>query len=48
MTLEIPNDVLERSGLTQQELLIELAWLLFDKGEACLRARRPFGRSLSG
>ena len=39
MTINIPDDILERTGLTEREVLVELACRLFDmdkiaKGEA--------------
>jgi predicted HTH domain antitoxin len=44
MTLTIPDDILQRAGLTEREVLIELACRLFDaerigKGEATTLCR---------
>lgn len=33
MTLTIPNEILERAGLTEREALIEVACRLFDAGK---------------
>ena len=54
MTINIPDDILKRAGLTERELLIELACRLFDaeklgKGEAaqlCGLGRTDFENEL--
>ncbi len=33
MTLTIPNEILERSGLTEREVVIEVACRMFDAGK---------------